>query len=107
MESHCFAFTTLAKNDWQHADRFQAASVRGEHELIYWGVEPELARGDIVGLYTPKSHFLPPSERSVLKRVYSVAIRTTPGTHWNNHVFLNRRATIEPPLTFKDPVQGT
>jgi hypothetical protein len=105
-ESRRFTLTTLAKDDWQYADRLQTATVRGEHELLYWGVGPELEPGDMVGLYTPDSDFLPPSERKALKRVYSVATHSTPGTYWNNHVFLYRRITIEPPLTFQDLNQG-
>ena len=59
VDSRRLALTTLAADDWRYADRLQTATVRGDHELLYWGVGPELDRGDIVALYTPKSLFLP------------------------------------------------
>ncbi|MBL6617829.1 MAG: toll/interleukin-1 receptor domain-containing protein [Reyranella sp.] len=99
--SRQITLTTVAAADREYCDRLQTSLVRGSHELLYWGAGPKLYRGDIVALYTPKSDFLPKSEHSCVRRLYFVAADSTPGSIWNQHVFLHRRVNLDRPLTFK------
>lgn len=98
--SHRFALTTVAADDREYCDRLQNSLVRGSHELLHWGVGPQLSRGDIVALYTPASRFLPDSEHSRIRRLYFAAADSTDGHHWNQHVLLHRRITLSHPITF-------
>lgn len=96
------ALTTIERKDYFYADRLQTATVRGDNELLNWGVGPSLSRGDIVALYTPKSKFLPPSEWSVIRRLYSVATATLEDSRWKHRVLLYHRVTLDPPLSFEE-----
>ena len=62
------AVTLFEKSHKAAADRLLTSFVRGEHELLYWGVGPELRRGDIVALYAPDSKYLPSAERKRIMR---------------------------------------
>lgn len=99
--SRQITLTTLARDDDTSCDRLQTSLVRGNHELLYWGAGPELKRGDIVALYTPKSVYLPDSEHSCIRRFYFAAADSTPGDHWRQHVFLHRRVNLDCPLTWQ------
>jgi len=103
--SHQVALTTLAATDREYCDRLQNSLVRGSHELLYWGVGPPLRRGDIVALYMPKTKFLPDSEHSRVRRLYFAAADSTPGSSWNQHVFLNRRVDLDPAITYQDLIE--
>src|SRR5262245_37879640 len=96
------ALTTLAAKDRRYCDRLQNSLVRGRHELLYWGVGPRLRRGDIVALYVPETDFLPESEHSCIRRLYSAAADSSPGMKWKQHVFLYRRVDLNPAITYRE-----
>ncbi len=93
--------TTLARDDKKYGRLLQTAFVRGEDELFYWGVGPQLKRGDIVAMYVPDSKSLRPEERQRVRHLYSVAAdtqRAWKAFGWNQVVFLYRRVSLVSPL---------
>ena len=100
--SRDFALTTLARDDAMSASRLQTAAVRGDNELLYWGVGPKVTRGDIVALYTPDSRYLPPTYRKAVRHLYCVAADVIEAEDFLHHVFLYRRVTIEPALSLRE-----
>ena len=100
LASRPLALTTFEKRDEGSALRYQTALVRGDDELLFWGLGPRLKVGDLVALYAPDSPFVPKHDRMAISRVYSI-FRILPGKEWPNYVYLGQPLVFDP-FRFKD-----
>lgn len=66
------ALTTFESCDYGSANRYQTSVVRGEDELLFWGLGAELNVGDLVAMYVPNSRLVPENDRMAISRVYSI-----------------------------------
>lgn len=97
------ALTTFEKTDFDAASRLRTALVRGEDELMLWGMGPSLTSGDLAALYVTDTKYLPRGMRKCVAAVYVVAAALpAPELRWNYVVFLYRRITLDQPLTLQD-----
>ena len=106
MERKHIGLTTIRTDDHVWANRFQTAVVRGNDELILWGLGPDLQIGDVVALYMTDNEYIAPQDRESISRLYSVAA-IIPGKKYRNHVFLHKCVEITPldyPTLINDPI---